>query len=140
VKSYRSLMLLLGFIPLLIAGGSWLAGEQIEVVALRTLDGEGHAHDTKLWIVDYQGKPWVRAARPKLGWVERIRANPRVELVRGGVTTPHTAVIVETPDEKRAIDAAVSAKYGWVDSWYEFVVRHDTIPIRLDPDGAPPAR
>jgi F420H(2)-dependent quinone reductase len=141
VKSYRGLLVLLGAIPLLVAGGSYLAGEQIEVVALRTLDSEGHPHDTKLWIVDYQGRPWVRAARPKLGWVERIRANPRVELVRGGKTEAYTAEIVESPDEKRAIDAAVSAKYGWVDRWYEFVVRHETTPIRLDPDGAsPPAR
>ena len=141
MKSYRGLLVLLGAIPLLVAGGSYLAGEQIEVVALRTVDGEGHPHDTKLWIVDYQGRPWVRAARPKLGWVERIRANPRVELVRGGKTEAYTAEIVESPDEKRAIDAAISAKYGWVDRWYEFVVRHETTPIRLDPDGAsPPAR
>ena len=140
MKSYRGLLVLLGLIPLLIAGGSYLAGERIEVVALRTLDAEGHAHDTKLWIVDYQGRPWVRAARPKLGWVERIRANPRVELVRGDETAAYTAAIVESPDEKRAIDAAVAAKYGWVDRWYEFVMRHETIPIRLDPDGASPAR
>lgn len=135
---YRGVLLLLGSLPLLVAGGSFLAGEQIEVVALRTLDGEGHPHDTKLWIVDYQGKPWVRAARSTLGWVERIRENPRVELVRGGETAPYTAAIVDSPEAKRAIDEAIAAKYGWIDRWYEFLVRHETV-IRLDPDGAAPS-
>jgi hypothetical protein len=74
---------------------------------------------------------------PSLRWVERIRANPRVELVRDGETTAHVATIVETADAKRAIDAAIAAKYGWIDHCYERLLRHDTIPIRLDPDAAP---
>ena len=140
MKGYRDVLVLLGALPLLVAAGSYLAGERIEVVALRTLDGSGHAHDTKLWIVDYQGRPWVRSARPTLGWVKRIRANPRVELIRHGETEPYTAAIVETADAKRAIDDAIAAKYGWVDRWYEIIVRRDSIPIRLDPDGELPGR
>ena len=137
--SYRGVLVLLAALPLLIATGSFLAGEQIEVVSLRTLDGQGHTHDTKLWIVDHEGRPWVRGVRPTLSWVERIRANPRVELIRNGKSAVYIASIVETADEKRAIDEAIAAKYGWVDRWYELFVRHDTIPIRLDPAGAPPA-
>ena len=85
---------------MLVALGSFFAGEQSEVVALRTIDDEGHAHDTKLWIVDHDGRPWVRGIRPTLRWLERIRANPRVELVRGGKTTAHTATIVETEERE----------------------------------------
>jgi hypothetical protein len=134
---YRGALVLLGSIPLLIAAGSYLAGEQVEVVALRSIDDEGHAHDTKLWIVDHQGRPWVRAVSPSLGWVERIRENPRVELIRNGETTAHIALIVEDPDAKQAIDEAIAAKYGWIDHCYERVMEHETIPIRLDPDAAP---
>jgi hypothetical protein len=137
--SYRGILLLLGALPLVVAGGTWMAGEQLEVVQLRTLDGEGHPHETKLWIVDHEGQPWVRAARPTLGWVMRIRDNPHVELIRDGETRPYTAVIVEDPEAKQAIDAAIEAKYGLVDRWYEFLVRHQTV-IRLDPDGAPAPR
>jgi hypothetical protein len=135
---YRTMLLLIGFSPLLVGIASYVVGERIEVVALRTTDSQGHAHDTKLWIVDHEGRPWIRAVRPSLSWVERLRVNPRVELVRNGQTTAFTAAIVETPEAKHAVDAAIAAKYGWIDSWYEFLVRHDTIPIRLDPDGAPP--
>ena len=137
--SYRAILLLLGALPLVVAGSTWLAGEQLEVVQLRTVDSEGHPHDTKLWIVDHEGQPWVRAARPTLGWVTRIRSNPRVELVRGGEVRPYTAVIVDSPEQKQAIDTSISAKYGMIDRWYEFLVRHQTV-IRLDPGGAPPSR
>lgn len=136
--SYRGLLLLLGSLPVLIAVGTLVAGEQFEVVVLRTLDGANHPHETDLWIVDHEGRPWVRGIRPTLRWIERIRANPRVELVRNGKTTAHTASIVATADEKRAIDEAVAAKYGWLDRLYEILIPHDTIPIRLDPDGPPP--
>jgi hypothetical protein len=135
---YRGLMILLGTVPLLVGLGSYFAGEQIEVVALRTVDHEGRDHDTKLWIVDHDGRPWVRSIRPTLRWLERIRANPRVELVRGGVTTAYTATIVETASAKQAIDAAMVAKYGWIDRWYDVIVRHQTLPIRLDPVAEPP--
>ena len=81
----------------------------------------------------------MRGVRPTLAWVERIRVNPHVELIRNGKTEVYTASIVETADEKKAIDEAIAAKYGWVDRWYARLMRHDTIPIRLDPDGKPPA-
>jgi hypothetical protein len=138
--NYRALLAALGSLPVLIAIGSYLAGEQYEVVVLRTLDDNHHPHDTTLWIIDHEGTPWVRGIRRNLRWIERVRANPRVELVRNGETTARTASIVETPDEKRAIDEAIAAKYGWLDRLYELVVPHDTIPIRLDPDGRPPGR
>jgi len=140
MMSYRGLLLLVGSLPLLIVVGSHFAGERFEVVVLRTTDHEEHVHDTKLWIVDHEGRPWVRGIRPTLRWIDRIRANPRVELVRNGETTAYTASIIETDGEKRAIDQAIAAKYGWLDSLYELVVPHDTIPIRLDPDGHPPGR
>ncbi|HEY8155650.1 MAG TPA: nitroreductase/quinone reductase family protein [Myxococcota bacterium] len=131
---YRGALVLLGVLPLLIAAGSFVAGERMEVVVLRTTDGHGHAHDTKLWIVDHDGHLWLRSVRPTLRWLERIRANPRVELVRRGETRAYTASIVESLDAKRAIDDAIAAKYGLIDRWYELLVRHETIPIRLDPD------
>jgi len=137
--SYRSVMLLVAATPLLIASASYIAGEQLEVVALRTVDGRGHTHDTRLWVIDHEGRPWVRGVRPAHRWIERIRANPRVELERDGTTAAYTASIVETEAAKRAIDEAMAVKYGWVDRWYALVVRNHTIPVRLDPDGAPPA-
>jgi len=116
---------------LLLAGvGTYVAGEQGEVAVLRSFDADGGAHETKLWIVDHDGRPWVRVARPERAWYRRLLANPRVELVRGGRTQPMRA----TPDPaaRAAIDAAFAAKYGWTDGWYGLLLRRGAIPVRLD--------
>jgi len=133
MPSYRGLLMIVGSLPLLVAVGTCVAGEQIEVAVLRTFGTDGHGHDTKLWIVDHEGQPWLRGGRSRLSWLERIRGNPRVELVRGGVTIPYVASIEQTPEVKREINEAMAAKYGWIDHWYEILLRPDPIPIRLDP-------
>jgi general stress protein 26 len=133
MPSYRTLLMIVGSLPLLVAVGSYVAGEQVEVAILRTFAADGHGHDTKLWVVDHEGQPWLRGAQAHLSWLERIRHNPRVELVRGGVTLPYVASIEQTPEVKRKIDEAMAAKYGWIDHWYEILIRPDPIPIRLDP-------
>jgi hypothetical protein len=135
--SYRALLLAIGALPLAVTAATFVAGESMEVVVLRTFDQEHIAHDTKLWIVDHEGQPWVRSARPDLGWLERLRANPRVELVRGGVPATYRAVIVDSAEVRRAIDEQMAAKYGWVDRLSGLIVSQDQVAIRLEPDGGP---
>jgi hypothetical protein len=45
-----------------------VAGEVTEVTVLRTFDADGGAHETKLWVVDHDGIPWVRVANPQRRW------------------------------------------------------------------------
>jgi len=131
--NYRGVLVIVGSLPLLVAVGTCVAGEQIEVAVLRTFGDDGHGHDTKLWVVDHEGQPWLRGGWSRLSWLERIRRNPRVELVRRGVTIPYLASIDEAPEVKQEINEAMAAKYGWIDRWYEILIRPDPIPIRLDP-------
>ena len=133
MRSYRGLLMIVGSLPLLVAVGTCAAGERIEVAVLRTFGADGHGHDTKLWVVDHEGQPWLRGGRSRLSWLERIRRNPRVELVRRGATSLYVASIDETPEVKQEINEAMAAKYGWIDRWYEILIRPDSIPIRLDP-------
>lgn len=118
---------------LLLGLGTYLAGERTEVVVLRTYEADGAPADTKMWVVDHDGKPYVRIGRPGRGWGERLKANPKVELTRAGVTSPRTAVIVTDPDTVSAVAREFSDKYGWVDWWYGVVVRKDPDTVRLDP-------
>jgi hypothetical protein len=66
-------------IAVLLAGAlaTYVAGEQNEVVVVRTLDRDGAAQDTKVWVVDYQGVPWVRVANPRREWFQRLSQNPQ---------------------------------------------------------------
>jgi hypothetical protein len=133
MRSYRGLLVIVASLPLLVAVGTCAAGERIEVAVLRTFGADGHGHDTKLWVVDHEGQPWLRGGRSRLSWLERIRRNPRVELVRRGATSLYVASIDETPEVKQEINEAMAAKYGWIDRWYEILMRPEAIPIRLDP-------
>ena len=121
----------------LLALGTYLAGERTEVAVLRTHDDGGAPYDTKMWVVDVDGSPYVRIGRPGRGWGERAKAHPDVDLIRGDVTTPCTAAVVEDAALRARVDDAFAAKYGWVDWWYGVVVRKHPIALRLEPRAAP---
>lgn len=112
---------------------TYVAGELEEVAVLRTFDETGAPHDTKLWICDVDGVPWVRLARPGREWFRRLERDPRALLVRGGAPLPVLARADPVPEMRATIDAAFRSKYGVVDWWYGIAVRRDSLPIRLDP-------
>jgi hypothetical protein len=113
--------------------GTYLAGERTEVVVLRTYGSDGGPQETKMWVVDCRGTPFVRIGRPGRGWGERAKANPDVELVRAGATTPRHVVLVGEPETLHAVSDAFAEKYGWVDWWYGVIVRKNPETLRLDP-------
>jgi hypothetical protein len=119
---------------LAIAVGTYVAGERTEVVVLRTFDAGGAVHETKLWAVDVDGAVWVRVASRERGWYQRLLANPRVELRRAGKKAAMLARPDGSPEALAKIDAAFGAKYGLTDRWYGILLRHDPVPIRLEPD------
>jgi hypothetical protein len=118
--------------------GTYLAGEQTEVAVLRSFDASGAAHATKLWVVDLDGSPWVRVARPERGWFQRVQDRAEVELVRNGVALPYRAIEITDPEMRARVDAAFREKYGLVDWWYGLLLRRDPRPVRLDPVNAGP--
>jgi hypothetical protein len=120
---------------LLVGFATFLAGERTEVAVLRTQDEAGQAFETKMWVVDYQGAPWVRVANPERHWYGRLVAHPRVELVRGGQTATYVAHPDTTMDARLALDAVFAEKYGVADTWYGALLRRGAIPVRLDPAG-----
>jgi hypothetical protein len=131
---------------LLALGVAWfalemLAAESGEVVVLTTRDAEGAPHETRLWVVDLEGRAWLRAGADAAGWYGRLAASPEVEVTRSGVSSRYRAV--PAPDARDRVNALMREKYGLADRWIGFWFdRSDAIPIRLDPvegDGAPRA-
>jgi hypothetical protein len=116
---------------------TYLAGERTEVAVLATVDANGNPQATKLWVVDHDGRPWVRVGRPGRSWLRNLSAQPRVTLERGGVTKPYVATAVRDPATRAAVDQAFADKYGLTDWWYGLVLRSDPTPVRLDPIDEP---
>ena len=127
------LLFLLLLVVAVLAAGTYVAGEQNETVVLRTLDADDQTYETKLWVVDFDGEPWVRVANPDREWFDHLRTNPIVELDRDDTTTRYRAEPLDEPDVSAEIDAAFRKKYGWVDAWYGLLLRRHSIPIRLVP-------
>ncbi len=92
-----SVTLVVGLLVLL-GAISFALIETGEVVVLHTTDDRGEVSSTRLWVVDYDGSPWIGAGRSNRRWLARLRANPRVELIRAGRVQCHLAQPVEDPE------------------------------------------
>jgi hypothetical protein len=108
-----------------------IASETGEVVVLHTRDAGGGSVETRLWVVEVDGRQYLRAGGGS-GWFGRLSADPEVEVVRGGALAAYRAV--PEPDRNGAVNAQMRAKYGWRDRVISLLVdRSSAIPVRLDP-------
>jgi hypothetical protein len=110
-----------------------------EVVTLSTFDSREKAVHTDLWIVDIEGRAYVRAADAESDWLERLKAHPEGQLRRKGKDSRVRAVPSADPAMREAVNRAMRRKYGSVDrvvSWLRD--RSNSVPVRLErePEGA----
>lgn len=96
-----------------------------EVVHLETTDREGRHYEADLWIVDLDGVSYLRANDGDLGWLERLRENPRVSIERGTVDETFVATPLEDPRLRSRVDGAVREKYGLADRVMELMSEPD---------------
>jgi hypothetical protein len=115
----------------LLAAGTYVLGEIVPGGVLYTRDTEGAWVGTKLWVVERDGVPWVRVARPERAWYRRLRVDPNVELERDGVRTRHRAIPHPDAAARAALDAAFREQNGAIDWWYGVLLRSEPVPIEL---------
>jgi hypothetical protein len=116
----------------LVFGLEMIAAESGEVVVLETRDASGQPKQTRLWMVDAEGKQWLRAGNPNSTWLLNIQNDPAVEVERAGRRAAYSAVPVEALRDR--INPLFAEKYGWADAYIGALFgRDDTTPIRLDP-------
>jgi F420H(2)-dependent quinone reductase len=109
-----------------------VASESGEVVVLSTRGTGTAPEETRLWVVDYDGRQYLRAGQPGSGWFLRLNANPRVGVERAGRRAAYDAV--PEPDRQTIINELMQQKYGWADTFIgKLFGRSDAIPVRLDP-------
>ena len=82
-----------------------------EIVVVRTAGDGATARETRVAVLDWQGSTWVGADDGARRWVRRLRANPRIELLRGGVARCQVAVPVEDPDTREEVFRRIEEKY-----------------------------
>jgi hypothetical protein len=134
----RQLTLVVGLLLAAIAVGSgWL--REGEVVKLTTYDARDHEHETDLWIVDLDGRLYLRADLPGAEWLERLRARPEADLQRDGTKERVRAATVDDPALCEAVDRAMADKYGFADRLVEAALRDErAVTVLLEPIPADP--
>lgn len=84
-----------------------------ETVELETIDERGTSFFTTLWVVDLHEEPWLRAGDPEAAWLQRLRREREVFVVRDGERRPYRARVDEESAER--VNAAMREKYGRAD-------------------------
>lgn len=101
-----------------------------EVILLRTEESNGEWRETRLWIVDEGGFPWLHGADSQ--WMRNLRERPIVEVERAGATHRYRAYVVPGPHP--VIHERLREKYGIADRWVRFIGpdNESTAPVRLE--------
>ena len=120
----------------LVAGLERYAAESGEVVVLQARNAAGDPVPTRLWVVDHDGRAYLRVGAGGSGWFDRLSADPRVAVTRASVSGQFVAV--PDPAMSGAVNTLMRDKYGWRDAFIGALVggRDGSIPIRLDPAGS----
>ena len=108
--------------------------QQPTTAVLRSFDAEGTPHETVLSLLDDGGTLWVESGHWFRGWYHRIRANPDVELIRGGEAKPYRAVPVDTPEALARVQDLMGKGRGSRYILARAMLLFAPIkPVRLDP-------
>lgn len=108
--------------------------QQGNTVVLRSFGSDGTPHERVLSLLEDGDTLWVESGHWFRGWYHRVRANPDVELVRGGETKPYRAVPVDTPEALARVEQLMGRGRG-AGYWAAraMLLFAPIKPVRLDP-------
>jgi hypothetical protein len=111
-----------------------VTAERVEVVVLHHHGADGEQR-TRLWVTDDSGHAWLRTGAENASWLPRLRAQPEVELERGGATSRFRAVVVDEAETVGRINQRTLEKYGWSEQLLRAtgLDPRRQVAIRLDP-------
>jgi len=128
----RTALKTLFLVLLVLVGVTMGLSEWGEVVVLRPIADEP-GMGTRLWVVDLEGRPWLRGS-PTKGWAETAVMAGQAELRRDGTWKRYRVYDVPSQLAREQVNAAMRAKYGFSDrfiGWTEDFSQ--SRPIRLEP-------
>ncbi len=111
---------------------NYLASERVEVVTLHTVDAAGQPKETRIWVLDHEGRSYIRTSEGS-GWHARLVANPTFEITRDGDRRTYSSA--QRPDLRETLNGLFREKYGWGDAFISMIVggREQAIILELVP-------
>lgn len=109
-----------------------LASERVEVVEVHTKDPGGEPKTTRVWIVDKDGRQFLRAGDQGSGWFGRLSEDPHITVTRHGETRSYTAT--PRPALTPEINRLMKQKYTWSETIIGIMIDRDhSMAIELVP-------
>ncbi len=81
-------------------------------VHVLTWDADGDRRKTRVWIAAVDGTPYLRTAQTK--WWQNIERGSKTRILSGDHVYPVSIEEINDPSLRAEIDAAFTAKYGWL--------------------------
>lgn len=97
-----------------------VAAEGIEVVVIHTVDEAGEPHETRIWILEDEGRTYVRGGAG--GWTSRATATPEVVIERGDERLEVLGVLQTDDGVRRRVNRLFREKYGWRDAFISMLI------------------
>ncbi len=106
-----------------------------ELVTLHTMDENGGAHESTLWVMDgVDGALYLRAGDPQAAWLDRLILHPLVELEREDGSRHYRATPVEDAALRAELNTKLAEKYGVAETLVRsFRDVGSAVVVRLDP-------
>lgn len=102
---------------------------------LRTVDGKGQIHETRMIVLQDGDVTWVQSGHHFRGWYHRLVRNPEVELVVGDEVRPCLAVPLDDPASRANMKRLIEQRVGRVGAAIirTILLFAEVKPVRLDP-------
>ncbi len=114
------------------------AGDNAHKYVYLTTTGRrsGRPHTIEIWYGEADGRLYLLAGgRDRADWVRNLRADPRIEVRRGDITSPARARVVGGGDEDALARRLLAAKYqGWREGQPMSEWARTALPVAIEMD------
>jgi hypothetical protein len=116
------LRVLLGVVGVVVLLGvlQVVAAEGIEVVVVHTVDESGEPQQTRIWILEDEGKVYIRGGAG--GWTSRVAAHPEIAIEREDASEELLGVVQPDDGVRRRVNRLFREKYGWRDAFISMLI------------------
>ncbi len=118
----NTLRIVLGFVGLILVLVvlQVVAAESGEVVVVHTVDEAGEPRETRIWVLEDQGRSYIRGGPG--GWAARVEANPDISVESAGQKREVRGVVQTEDGLRMRINRLFREKYGWRDGFISLLI------------------
>ena len=109
----------------------WSRYAEVDTVEVLTIDEDGEARATTVWLLVLEGEAYLRTSDTT--WGGNVQRNPEIALRIDEEEIPVRAAFVSDPDARARVTRGFREKYGFMDRLTDLFRSRDPKIMRLAP-------